>query len=65
MTAQDITDFVSERGTAISRADISRLNEMLIDLPLEEVSDVRAWLNESVALIVNAPEYEGDIAPMI
>lgn len=65
MTAQDITDFVSERGTAISRADISRLNEMLIELPLEEVNDVRAWLSESVALIVNAPEYDGDIAPMI
>ncbi len=61
MTSEAITEFVRERGSAISAADLTTINDMLIDLPLEEVSDVRAWVMEGIALTVNDPLYEGDI----
>lgn len=61
MTEQEITDFVSERGDKITRADFVRLNRMLFELPLEEVSDVRSWLYESIALTVSDPLYRGDL----
>jgi hypothetical protein len=60
MTSEAITEFVRERGSAISAADLT-VNDMLIDLPLDEVSDVRAWVMEGIALTVNDPLYEGDI----
>jgi len=61
MTSEAITEFVRERGSGISAADLTTINDMLIDLPLEEVSDVRAWVMEGIALTVNDPLYEGDI----
>jgi hypothetical protein len=61
MTSEAITEFVRERGSAISAADLATVNDMLIDLPLDEVSDVRAWVMEGIALTVNDPLYEGDI----
>jgi hypothetical protein len=62
MTAQDITDFVSGRGDQIDRADLARLNGMLFELPLEEVSDVRMWVMEGIYLTVSDPLYQGDIS---
>lgn len=61
MTSREIMDFIGGRGDKISRADLSRLNEMLIDLPIEEVSDVRGWIMESIAMTVSDPVYDGDI----
>lgn len=61
MTEQEITDFIGERGDKITRADLSRLNAMLFELPLEEVSDVRSWIYESIALTVSDPSYKGDL----
>ena len=61
MNSEAITEFVRERGSAISAADLATINDMLINLPLEEVSDVRAWVMEGIALTVNDPLYEGDI----
>ena len=61
MTSREIMDFIGGRGDKISRADLSRLNEMLIDLPIEEVCDVRGWIMESIAMTVSDPVYDGDI----
>ncbi len=61
MTGQEISDFIGERIETFSRADMSRLNDMLIELPLEEVSEVRSWAMESIALRVNDPLYTGDL----
>lgn len=63
MIFEDITDFVRERGDAISAADLTTINAMLIELPLEEVSEARAWIMEGVSLTVNDPLYSGDILP--
>lgn len=63
MSFEDITEFVRKRGDAISATDLTTINAMLIELPLEEVSEARAWIMEGVALTVNDPLYSGDILP--
>lgn len=63
MTADQIVQFIGERET-FNRVDMARLNEMLIELPLEDFSDVRAWAMEAVALRVNDPLYAGDLDPI-
>ncbi len=63
MSFEDITEFVRDRGDAISAADLTTINAMLFELPLEEVSDARVWIMEGIALTVNDPLYSGDIPP--
>jgi hypothetical protein len=61
MTAHDVTDFIAQRGDAISRDDFVRVNNMLAELPTEGASDVRAWVMEGLWLTVADPLYDGDL----
>jgi hypothetical protein len=60
---EQITEIVSERGSALDRDDMDRITELSVEVPLED-SDALAMVMEGVAMIVNDPLYEGDVPPM-
>lgn len=60
---EGIIELMTERGKAFGKADLRKLNALLVELPLEEVSEVRAWLMSSLHLRINEPDYEGDLKP--
>lgn len=63
MTDRDIFDLIGARGKDFSRDDLARVNDILIELPVEQISDTRAWALEALHLIVCDPEYAGDLMP--
>lgn len=60
---EEIVELMAKRGNAFGKADLRKMNAMLVELPLEEVSEVRAWLMSSLYLRINEPDYEGDLGP--
>ena len=63
MAIDEIQTLVRERGSALSRADMERITTMAVDVPLDE-SDQLGSIFEAIALVVNDPEYSGDIEPI-
>lgn len=63
MVIDDIQDIIRERGSALNRDDLARIAVMAVDVPLKD-SEALASLYGAIALIVNDPEYDGDIAPI-
>lgn len=56
-----ITDIIREKGSSLRQTDIDEIERLIVDIPIADLPDQTPWIWEAIALIVNAPEYEGDI----
>lgn len=59
--AEEIIDLMRERDSDLNRADLARINVMLLDV---EDDDAFMTIQDAIAQIVNDPAYEGDIEPV-
>lgn len=59
-SSNEIAEFLRKRGRDLRADDIDELRIMLAALPVEQYETVAGGVWETVALIVNDPEYEGD-----
>jgi hypothetical protein len=56
-----ISEFIASKGHALSTADLETIDDLLMDIPVGDAFERRGWAYESIFLIVNDPEYTGDI----
>ena len=60
---EEALEIVRKRGNEINQRDLMAINAVLNRMPLEEVTEAKAMVYEAIFLIVNDPQYEGDISP--
>jgi hypothetical protein len=60
----DALAIIRERGKEIDLLDKREIDSLIVEFPLERAADMQAILYEALSLIVNAPEYNGDIPPI-
>lgn len=57
---EKIRVLLEQRKFDLRQSDLDEISALLVQVDLDEVQDVEGWVWESVALIVNDPDYTGD-----
>lgn len=64
MTEMDKIFEIIAKGNDIRNSDLIAIRELSLEMSPEDFDDKMPWVWEAIALIVNAPEYEGDCEPI-
>lgn len=57
-------DALLAKGLALTAADLREIEVEIALMPVEQAHEREPWIREGIALIVNDPEYQGDIPPI-
>lgn len=58
-----IFDIVRDKGRNLMATDMEEINALSMKLDNADLAEAWPWVEEGLALVINAPDYEGDIAP--
>jgi len=58
----EITAIIEDRGDAISRDDLRKIEYLLTQYRGEDSFERRGWVYESIMLTISDPLYKGDIS---
>lgn len=58
---EQIQAIIRDKANELSSDDLLDIDMLKTKLDLEDSIEIIPWIEEAIALIVNAPEYEGDI----
>jgi len=59
-----IFEILREKGEAIRQSDMDEIELLIMEADPDVWIERMGWFYEGLALIVNDPNYEGDIAPV-
>lgn len=59
----EINEILRTRGEGLRLVDLDQIELLIVQMPIGEAAEAAPWIFEAVGLIVNAPEYTGDITP--
>lgn len=52
------------KGLALTADDLQEIEAEIALMPLDQAHEREPWIREGIALIVNDPDYRGDIPPI-
>lgn len=57
-------EVIGTKGADLMQEDMETIEALSIDFPPDDFVELMAIIDEAVSLIVNDPDYEGDIPPI-
>lgn len=63
-TVDDIFALIRERGAEFNNRDLGAVEAALEALPDDVRFEAEPWIWESLALVINDPDYRGDCEPI-
>jgi hypothetical protein len=59
-----IFNIIQTKGAAMRSDDLRDIEVMVAEMPTESTHEQEPFILEAISLIVNDPDYSGDIAPI-
>lgn len=59
----DALSIIREKGSDISADDLHEIEYLMTTFPIDKAVDLQGAIYEAISLIVNDPNYAGDIPP--